>query len=182
MSDSAMRLRIERLGREEMGRISDIDRSEEIRTGYCVEDGRLVSRDVHWDDHGWQEGEGPHTFSEMIRGAEELFDYDATAFGAFDEDRLAGIAIYRPRLTPAMGQLGLLHVSNEYRRQGVASRLFKEVLACAKADGATQLYVSATPTGSAIGFYHSRGFALTPTPDPDLLALEPEDIHMILEL
>lgn len=49
-------------------------------------------------------------------------------------------------------------------------------------DGATHLYVSATPTGSAVGFYTSKGFAPTDTPHPDLLAEEPEDIHMILDL
>lgn len=182
MAGGVPEIRIERFAKADMIRIREIDRSEIIRTGYRVENGELISRSVCWDDDGWVEGEGDHTFSSMIQGAEALFEHEAIAFGAVDGERLAGIAIYRPRLTAVMGQLALLHVSNQYRRQGVASRLFEEVLACAKADGATHLYVSATPSGSAIGFYQSRGFRLTPTPDPDLFALEPEDIHMVLEL
>ena len=182
MADCAPAIRIERLLKPDMVRIREIDRSEAIRIGYRVENGELMEFPVRWDDNGWREGEGPHTFSEMIRGAEELFDCDAIAFGAIADERLVGIAIYRPRLTPEMGQLALLHVSNQYRRQGVASRLFEEVLSCARADEATHLYVSATPSGSAIGFYQSRGFALTPTPDPTLLALEPDDIHMVMQL
>ena len=33
-----------------------------------------------------------------------------------------------------------------------------------------------------MGFYRGQGFTPTPEPDPELLALEPEDIHMILDL
>ena len=182
MADPTSGIRIERLTKADMARIREIDRSEIIRTNYRVENGALVDFPVNWNDRGWREGEGPHTFSDMIQGAEALFDYDAIAFGAVDGERLAGIAIYRPRLAPTMGQLALLHVSNGYRRQGVASQLFEEVVALARADGATHLYVSATPSGSAIGFYTSCGFRLTPTPDPDLFAPEPEDIHMAMQL
>jgi ribosomal protein S18 acetylase RimI-like enzyme len=81
-----------------------------------------------------------------------------------------------------VGQLGLLHVSNGYRRRGIASRLLEEVLVLARCDGATHLYVSATPSGSAVGFYLSKGFTPTSTPDPELLALEPDDVHMILRV
>jgi hypothetical protein len=52
----------------------------------------------------------------------------------------------------------------------------------ARREGARRVYVSATPSGSAVGFYRSQGFALTRDPVPELLALEPEDIHMIKEL
>jgi GNAT superfamily N-acetyltransferase len=126
--------------------------------------------------------DGEHSFGQMIRGAEELLELDGTAIGAFDGDRLAGIAIYRPRLTETMGQLGLLHVSSSHRRQGIASCLFAEVLSLAHRDGAAALYVSATPSESAVGFYMSKGFLPTDTPHPELLAEEPEDIHMILQL
>jgi GNAT superfamily N-acetyltransferase len=166
----------------ELDRIRDIDRSEAIRTGYRQEGRAIVAFDVNWDDDGWLEGEGDHSFDRMIRGARCQLDLDGTAFGAFDGERLAGIAIYRPRLTETMGQLALLHVSNGYRRLGVASRLYDEVLRMARADGATHLYVSATPTESAVGFYLNKGFEPTDTPHPELLAEEPDDIHMTLEI
>ncbi len=173
---------IRRLGADEVEKIREIDRAETIRIGYRQEGTELIKTPVHWDDAGWREGNGEHSFGRMIRGAKDLMDPDGTAFGACDGDRLVGIAIYRPRLTEIVGQLGLLHVSNGYRRQGIASRLFWEVVALAREDGATRLYVSATPSGSAVGFYLHHGFVPTTEPDPDLFAKEPDDIHMTLPL
>jgi len=175
-----MQLRV--LQADELERIRDIDRSETIRLGYRQSGTELIEMPVRWDDGGWVDGDGEHSFGQMIRGARELLDLGGTAIGSFDGDRLAGIAIYRPRLTESMAQLGLLHVSRTYRRQGVASALFDAILRLAHDDGATQLYVSATPTGSAVGFYQSKGFTATATPHPVLLAEEPDDIHMIRSL
>ena len=47
------------------------------------------------------------------------------------------------------------------------------------ADGHKRLYVSATESKSAVGFYLSQGFVPTQDAHPDLYALEPDDIHMI---
>ena len=44
------------------------------------------------------------------------------------------------------------------------------------------MYVSATPSESAVGFYRSLGFEQVTAVNPQLFALEPEDIHMILPL
>lgn len=57
-----------------------------------------------------------------------------------------------------------------------------KVIELARTEGKNQVYVSATPTRGTVEFYQSLGFQLTPTPDPELLALEPEDIHMVLNL
>jgi len=180
--NDAIGLKIRRMGDDELVRIRDIDRTEAIRVGYEQRGAKLHRMDVEWDTPGWFEGEGDHSFARMIGFAETSVAKGSTAIGAFDGKRLAGIAIYRPRLAETMGQLALLHVSCQYRRQGVASRLFEEVLRLATGDGARRLYVSATPSGSAVGFYTSRGFQPTDTPDPELLAEEPQDIHMILEI
>jgi hypothetical protein len=57
-------------------------------------------------------------------------------------------------------------------------------LACAAARerGARLLYISATPSDSAIGFYTSCGARPAARVDPELFALEPEDIHLALPL
>ena len=175
-------MEIRRLGADELDKIRDINRTEETRVGYRQEGAELVEMAVEWDTPSWFEGNGEHSFGEMIRGAERCLELGGTAVGAIDGDRLAGIAVYRPRLTKSMGQLALLHVSSSHRKQGIASRLFGETLTMARQDGAASLYVSATPSGSAVGFYLSRGFVPTATPNPKLFAEEPEDIHMILKL
>jgi hypothetical protein len=60
--------------------------------------------------------------------------------------------------------------------------LTDEMERLARAAGATAFYVSACPTESAVGFYTSRGFRPTDRPNPELLALEPEDIHTTKDL
>ena len=175
-------LTIRVLEADEADKVRGIDRTETIPDGYRYENGELVRLSVDWEIPGWFEGDGAHSFGAMICGIRRDLDLGGTAFGAFDGDRLVGLAVYRPELWPAMGQLAGLHVSSEYRRQGVASCLFDEVVRLARDDGASKLYVSATPTGSAVGFYLSKGFAVTVEPDPQLLVEEPEDIHMILEI
>jgi ribosomal protein S18 acetylase RimI-like enzyme len=166
----------------EIPKIRDIDRAETIQHSYRFEGGKLIRLSVDWEIPGWFDGDGAHSVDEMIRGTRRDLDFGGTAFGAFDGDRLVGLAVYRPGLWPAMGQLAGLHVSREYRRRGIASRLLEKVLALARGDGAACLYVSATPSDSAVGFYRSKGFAVTSEPDPQLLAEEPEDIHMVLEI
>jgi hypothetical protein len=41
------------------------------------------------------------------------------------------------------------------------------------------LYVSATSTENTVNFYLQRGCVLAQRPDPELLALEPDDIHLV---
>ena len=102
--------------------------------------------------------------------------------GAFDGDLLVGIAGLCYNLTETMAQLTTMFVSNDYRRQGIATRLAAEIFRLAREGGATGLYVSATPSESAVGFYRSHGFRLAKKVNKELYALEPEDIHMIKRL
>jgi len=179
MSDT---IRFRKMAVDELERIRDIDREEVIRVGYQQDGDQLIRMDVDWDTPNWGRGEGEHTHTRIIRFAKHYLETGATAIGAFAGDRLAGIAIYQPEVEESMGQLALMHVSREFRRRGIAARLFEDVLRLSQTAGDARLYVSATPSGSAVGFYLSRGFRPTATPHPELLAEEPEDIHMILEL
>ena len=170
------------LTRNAIPRVCEFDRTERVRIGYRVEDARLLRMDVVWDSSPWRtEGEA-HSVAQMMQSLYEVLAHDGTIWGAFDAERLVGIAAYRPRLTDTMDQLAFLHVSNGYRRQGIASRLFNQIEELVRQSGAQQLYVSATPSESAVGFYTSRGFMLVPKPHPELFELEPEDIHMIKRL
>lgn len=81
-----------------------------------------------------------------------------------------------------MVQLASLYVSRAYRRQGAASQLLAEAVRIGRERGASELYVSATPSGSAVGFYLRNGFTPTDTPHPALFELEPEDIHMVRDV
>jgi hypothetical protein len=52
----------------------------------------------------------------------------------------------------------------------------------ARQRGARRLYISSTPTESTVNFYLRLGCKVAREPDPALLALEPEDIHLTCEL
>ena len=79
-----------------------------------------------------------------------------------------------------MAQLEFFHVSRPYRKTGLGSALFERAKVAAVAFGARGLYISATPSENTVDFYRSRGAELVTEPDPELFALEPEDIHLEL--
>jgi ribosomal protein S18 acetylase RimI-like enzyme len=166
----------------DVGRIAEIDRSEHVTLAYSIQDGRLVAEKVDWQVPAWF-AEGPeHSVQSMVEFLWPVVANGATMWGAFDGDPLVGVMVYRPRLAEDMAQLVFLHVSNNYRCRGIATRLTAECIRLAREDGAEQLYVSATPSESAVSFYQNQGFRPVDKPHPELYELEPEDIHMIMKL
>jgi ribosomal protein S18 acetylase RimI-like enzyme len=175
-------IQIKQMASSDVGRIAEIDRSEHVTLGYSIQDGKLVAEEVDWQVPTWSI-EGPeHSVQSMVEFLSPFVANGATMWGAFDGDPLVGVMIYRPRLTEDMAQLIFLHVSNGHRRRGIATRLTAECMRLAREDGATKLYVSATPSESAVGFYQKQGFRPVDKPHPELYELEPEDIHMIMKL
>jgi N-acetylglutamate synthase-like GNAT family acetyltransferase len=176
---------IKQLDKSAATRVGEIDRSEYVTLNYVYNDGKLEDKVVDWDVPRWHSGNGSHSVGHMIDFSKRMLSAEgAVLLGALDGEMLVGIAIYRPGLTEKMAQLALLQVNRAYRRQGIAKRFTDEMVKLAKADGATEMYVSATPSESAVGFYCSQGFEIAP-PDrihPELFEEEPEDIHMIMPL
>ena len=166
------------LARDELGLVWTIDRSELIEASYRLEDGELVLRPDPFEVRGWPPGE-----AEQYAALHEASYGRGGAFlGAFDGDRLAGVAVLD---TVPLGarrdqlQLTFLHVSRDHRGQGLGARLFEHMRTLAHARGARYLYVSATPSENTVRFYQRRGCIVAREPDQELLALEPEDIHFI---
>lgn len=171
------------MDRSEIERIGEIDRSEHVTTGYFYENGRLRAEAVNWRVPRWSRDGGDFSVQAHIERILPVLEKRGVMLGAFNEqDRLVGFAILRPDLAEQMAQLDALFVSRGYRRQGIATRLTSLIARLAKASGATHLYVSATPSESAVGFYMSQGFRLADEVNEELYALEPEDIHMIRRL
>ncbi len=175
---------VKQLATQDIERISEIDRAERVTVGYNYHNGKLETEIVDWNVPRWYTHDETHSFSvaSHIRQWKPLLEAGGVMIGALDGDVLAGFAILRYRLTTEMAQLAALFVSKDYRRQGIAEQMVDEVVRLAKADGARTLYVSATPSESAVGFYLSQGFQPTDNPHPELFALEPEDIHMVKPL
>jgi GNAT superfamily N-acetyltransferase len=149
---------------DELALVWTIDRREVIHNSYRLVDGALTLRPDYFDMQGWPPGE-----------------HGGWCYGLFDGARLIGVAALERRFIgqPAdMLQLVFLHVSRDYRDQGLGRQLFMRAAAVARNQGARRMYVSATPSEHTIHFYLGLGCELSPAPDPALLALEPEDIHL----
>jgi len=167
---------------QELSRVNDIDVSESGTIVYKQKGRQVEVTREEWDRP--QRGEA--SWTRHIESWVPMLEEGGTAIGAFvgdgQDEVLVGIALLRPRLTKSMSQLAALFVSRDYRRLGVASRLTGEVVRLARESGALALYVSATPSESAVGFYSSQGFHATDQVNQGLFALEPEDIHMVKQL
>jgi len=174
-------MRIKRLAKTHLNRLNEIDRTERIRILFTYKEGELEEERVAYKVPPWSD-EKVHSLIDLVRP--EL-DKGGVLFGALDGEKLAGVAVLGNR--PICGDDGmlqfvLLHVSEGCRRMGVATKLAGKVIKTAKERGAKRLYISATPSDSALGFYFSLGAKLAPKVDKELYELEPEDIHLVLDL
>lgn len=176
-------MEIRRLPAERLELIGDIDRSEKLTIGYAVKDGELIASEVDWDVPNWfPTGSGEHSVPHLIAFCRPIVERGGTFLGAFEDDEVLGVAIVEPEFEGTMAWLAFLQVSHPHRRRGVASALWEESVRIAREVGADRMYVSATPSESAVGFYLGKGCVLAAPPHPDLLAEEPEDVHFICPL
>ncbi len=172
-----MTVAIRQLAEHELSRVHEIDVSETGTVIYRYRDGTLQTVPEQWSRPQWTAEAWQKHLQQWISDLHpDLF------LGAFDGEQLVGLASLRYQLTSTMAQLTTLHISRNYRRQGVASALVQEVIWLAQEDGAQALYVSAVESASAVNFYLRQGFRPTDEPDPVLFALEPNDIHMVRRL
>lgn len=169
------------LRRDEVPDLWTIDRSEYIERIYRHTDGALVPEDHFFDVPGWPLHELERDKALLF----DCFDNGGTFFGAFSEVKLVGASVLESRFIGSARdqlQLKFLHVSRDQRGTGLGNALFDQAAAKALNDGARTLYISAAPSENAVRFYQSRGCRLSGNVDPDLFELEPEDIHLELDL
>jgi len=164
---------------DEVERLRELDVSEDGDIVYKWINDEVVAVPEGWARRRWSDEECSRRIRVM---RDELTSGEIAVIGAFDGDSLVGLATFRAYLSPGMSELAGLWVSRSHRRQGVATRLAQEVEGLAREAGSAALYVSATPSRSAVGFYRSRGFRPTLDVNRELYEREPDDIHMVLDL
>jgi predicted N-acetyltransferase YhbS len=165
-----------RLHRDEIGLLWTIDRREVVERIYHLHEGQLILRQEFFDIAGWPSGE-PEKAMPLL---EASHDRGGTFLGVFDGQQLVGAAVIDTRRLGPGGdlvQLSFLHVGRDHRRIRLGTALFEAAHAVAAELGAAGLYVSATPSENTVDFYRRRGCRATLDSDPELLALEPDDIH-----
>jgi len=163
---------------EEFGRLAEIDLSESGEIVYKLVDGEWQVVPWNWE----RPPELLDAWDERIEVVRAALAPGGVAVGAFAGGRLVGFAALRYALEGDVAQLAALWVSAPWRRHGIATALVDELERRARARGARRMYVSATPSESAQGFYRGRGFRPTSFVHRELYALEPEDVHMIRDL
>lgn len=167
--------------REEIADVWSIDRSESIDKVYRFENGRLELEPEHHDLDGWPPGEAEKYMPLLV----ECFDQGGWFYGLFDGGRMIGAVVLAAKFIGGRAdrlQLKFLHVSRAYREQGLGRQLFELAKEEARRRGAKRLYVSATPSENTVEFYRRAGCVVTRELDPELFALEPEDIHLECEI
>ena len=175
----AASLDVRRLRRDELDRVAEIDRTEHIEVLVVQEGERLVEREGSWDAPAWDpDGTGPHSVAARVRELNGALDLGGIALAALADGRVIGIGVVVPRFRDRVAQLAFLHVSAAWRGQGVGSSLSARLDDLARSAGASEMVVSATPTGNTVAFYRARGFTPMAHPLDELAALEPDDIHM----
>jgi GNAT superfamily N-acetyltransferase len=163
------------------GRLAELDRSESVSMLFTVRRGRIVPTGEGCEVPQWSGS----WLAETIAFTRRHLDAGGAGVAACAEAQLAGVAVLGGAPVgerPEVLQLAMLQVGRPYRRWGIASRLLAEMRGEAARRGARRLYISATPADSALGFYLAHGARLAEPPDPGLLALEPEDVHLVLDL
>ncbi len=154
-----------------------IDRREFVENIYVLRDGDLVLEPHNFYIPGWSPGKPEHDTPLLV----DCLDRGGTSWGAFEGDTLVGVAILESKFIGAKKdtlQLKFLHVSRDYRSKGVGSTLFRMAVDKARSLGAMKVYISATPSENTVNYYRRLGCVLAADIDPELFALEPDDIHL----
>ena len=177
-------MEVRRLSAEDVSLVAAIDRSEHVDVQYRVIGGQLqqvppvMTEIPAWDPTG----SGPHSVAAEIEFCRSIVARGGVLLGAFDAQRTVGLAIVHPSFEPLLAWLAFLHVSRPHRRRGTAQALRDAAIEIPAVAGAESIYVSATPTESAVGFYLRQGCRLARPVYADLFAAEPEDIHLTCSL
>ena len=170
-------MNIRELTRSEIPNIWTIDRSEVIDNVYYLRDGKLVLEPEHYDMTGWPPGEPEHYTPFLL----DCFNRGGDFWGVFEDEQLIGVVILESKFIGGQKdtlQMKFLHVSNNFRKQGLGKRMFLLAAEKARQLGAKKMYVSAAPSENTVNFYLRLGCVLAREIDRELFELEPEDIHL----
>ena len=169
-----------------------IDRSEIIDGIYRAASGVLVLEEKRQEIVSWTvmyEAGTKHTrptqLPEYVARLQAFMNSGGPAFGAWDESRLVGVGSLDASGVGgdrSVMRLDMLYVSAGYRGRGIGRTLTEMVANSARALGAKALYISSSPTRGTVDAYLCMGAVVLEAPDPELLALEPDDIHLALSL
>ena len=110
--------------------------------------------------------------------AKEILSPGHTAYGVFREGRVAGFLLLHDVLNEGRMIVEYLHVSREFRRQGIGRALFQRALAEGAGRGARQLYLSACSARETVAFYRAMGCVPADPVIREIADKEPCDVQL----
>ena len=111
--------------------------------------------------------------------ARRISSDDYITYLALDNDKVVGFIGLLKKLNGSYMILDMMHVSNEYRGQGIGRSLFEKGIEEARKAQAKALYISACSSEETIAFYKAMGSQLTNNPIKEMVDNEPFDLQMI---
>lgn len=166
------------LQRDEVELLWQIERREIVQEIYEVTDGKLNLRRQFYDTRQWPDGE-TEIYTPILL---DCFDHDGVFLGAFAGENLVAASVVDSRPVgdyPDLRQLAFLHVSHDWRGKKLALRLYQLCKEAVVRLGAEGFYISSTPTRRTVEFYLHQGAKPVARRDTTLVAIEPEDIHLV---
>lgn len=165
------------LQENELDKIRQINRAEDIQEVYAYHQGSLVLKQqpesvAHFD---------PAELEEMIGKQVILLREGGQVIGAFHSEILVGaVSVEQKKRGELLHycKMDMLYVSKDFRGFQIGRRLLEAGKEAARSFGAAKLYISATPTKNTIDFYLNNGAILTTELDKALFSAEPLDIHL----
>jgi len=130
------------LAADELGRIAEIDRTEQIGVIFVQRGAELEPRPGDWSAPAWdREGDGEHSVPAHVRELERYVDAGGVAIGAFENGHLVGLGVVVPHLRPGTAQLASLYVTSGRRDAGIGRRLCAALEAVARDAGDDRIVV-----------------------------------------
>lgn len=111
--------------------------------------------------------------------AKKISSSEYISYIALDNDKVIGFISLLNSLNGPYMILDMLHVSSDFREQGIGKKLFEIGIEEAKKVGAKALYISACSSKETIAFYKKMGCILTSNPIKEIAEKEPFDLQMI---
>lgn len=161
--------------------IGNIDRSEQISQQYFLHGKELKVKFVEYRVSGFDLLD----LEKLIGNQLDMLDANGSVVGCFEFDKIVGVVSVDARLFGAFNQfskMDILYVDANYRKRGIGQKLVVMAKHKALSFGASKLYISATPTKQTVDFYLNLGACILTSPIEQLYRLEPEDIHLELEI
>lgn len=153
------------------------NRYQKVKKYYAKTDKGLVVSDCDFVEL-WNEEEKRDI---AIVDFREAFEYGGAVFAAYDGNKLIGFSCIDGRFTGSRLQyiqLVYLHISYEYRGQGIGKTLFRMAAEMAAGKGAEKLYISASSAVDTQRAYRAIGCILAEEETYEICDYDAFDIQM----